>query len=68
MDRQELPLKRTQSQLFTIRLWVEELGNGQEEIRMQVKHIRSGETRYFRMWSLRVAYLRTKTQAVDKPY
>ena len=33
--------------------------------RMQVKHILSGETRYFREWSLLVAYLLAKVQAVD---
>lgn len=32
--------------LFTVRLWVEPLGDEQGE-RMQVRHVLSGETRYF---------------------
>jgi hypothetical protein len=53
------------SHLFTVRLWVEELGHGQGEVRMQVKHILSGETRFFREWSLLVAYMTVKLQEVE---
>ena len=45
------------SQLFTIRIWREELGHGRFEIRGQVKHIRSGEIVYFREWSSLHAFL-----------
>jgi hypothetical protein len=38
------------SQLFTLRIWYELLEEDQYEVRMQVKHILSGETRYFRQW------------------
>ena len=38
------------SHLFTVRLWLEELGNGQVEWRGQVQCVISGETRYFRDW------------------
>ena len=34
------------SHLFTARLWVEEFGYGQYEVRIQVKHVLSGEIRY----------------------
>jgi hypothetical protein len=43
-------------------LWVEALGHGQEEVRMQVKHVLSGETRYFRNGSLLLTYLLAKMQ------
>jgi hypothetical protein len=39
------------SHLFTVRLWAEELGDGQSEWRGQVQHVLSGETRYFRDWA-----------------
>jgi hypothetical protein len=48
-----------------VRLWIEPLGNQQSEVRMQVKHLLSGETRYFRTWSEVVVFLLAKIQAVD---
>ncbi|MFN8454074.1 MAG: hypothetical protein U0401_05255 [Anaerolineae bacterium] len=36
------------SHLFTVRLWLEELGHGQSEWRSQVQHVLSGASRYFR--------------------
>lgn len=38
--------------LFTVRLWQEDLGDGQVEWRGEVKNLTSGEVRYFRQWSL----------------
>jgi hypothetical protein len=51
--------------LFTVRLWVEPMGDDQGELRMQVQHLLSGETRYFRAWSEVVAFLLAKMQALD---
>lgn len=45
------------SQFFTVRVWQEELGNGQTEWRGKVQHVQSGEVRYFREWSTLVAAL-----------
>ena len=39
------------SHLFTVRLWLEDLGHGRVEWRGQVQHVLSGETRYFRDWA-----------------
>ena len=39
------------SHLFTVRLWLEELGDGQTEWRGQVQHVLSSERRYFRDWA-----------------
>ena len=48
---------RSQSQLYTIRLWPEDLGNGQREIRVEVHHVLSGEVRYFRHGRALLEYL-----------
>ena len=45
------------SHLFTVRLWREELGNGQTEWRGKVQHVTSGEVRYFRDWPTLIAFL-----------
>jgi hypothetical protein len=44
--------KSQQSQLFTLRLWLEEVGEGQMDWRGRVQHVRSGEVRYFRNWQM----------------
>jgi hypothetical protein len=45
------------SQLFTVRLWREDLGDGRSEWRGQVQHVLSYETRYFRDWQTLAAFL-----------
>ncbi len=54
-----MEMKRQQpfSHLFTVRLWREELGNGQTEVRGKVQHVSSGEARYFRDWPTLIAFL-----------
>ena len=49
-----------------MRLWLEELGHDQRDIRMQVQHVLSGETCYFREWSKLVAYVECKVQEVTE--
>ena len=49
--------QRQQSHLFTVRMWQEELGEGQSEWRGKVQHVQSGEVLYFRQWSALVASL-----------
>jgi len=46
-----------ESQLFTVRLWAEDLGNARTEWRGQIQHVTSGETRYFRAWPTLIAML-----------
>jgi len=41
----------THSHLFTVRVWREDLGQGQTEWRGEVQEVLSGEVRYFRDWS-----------------
>ncbi len=40
------------SHLFTVRVWQEDLGNGEMEWRGKVQHVLSRETHYFREWSM----------------
>lgn len=47
----------SRSQLFTVRLWREDLGDGRSEWRGQVQHALSRETRYFRDWPTLTAFL-----------
>lgn len=43
--------------LFTVRLWLEELGEEQTEWRGEVQYVVSGEVRYFRDWTMLIATL-----------
>jgi hypothetical protein len=45
------------SHTFLVRMWLEPLGDGQEEWRGQVRFT-AGETRYFRDWDTLVGHLR----------
>lgn len=48
---------RHRSQLFTVRVWLEDLDNGRSEWRGKVQHVLSGEARYFRDWPTLIAAL-----------
>jgi hypothetical protein len=50
-------VSRSQSHLFTVRVWREELGAGRVEWRGKVQHALSGEARYFREWAELVAFM-----------
>jgi hypothetical protein len=65
MERSHSPADHPRSYLFTVRVWREELGDGAEEVRMQVRHVLSGETRHFRAWAEMAAYMQAKMQALD---
>ena len=45
------PSQHPRSHLFTVRVWQEDLGEGQTEWRGQVHLVTSGDVRYFREWS-----------------
>ncbi len=38
------------SHMFTLRVWVEDVGNGRFEYRGTLKHVLTGETYHFRDW------------------
>jgi hypothetical protein len=54
------------SQLFTIRLWEEALGDGHQEYRGKVQHVVSGEARHFRDWTTLEAFLLEKLKTPEK--
>ena len=45
------PSLHPRSRLFTVRVWQEDLGEGQTEWRGQVRLVTSGHVCYFREWS-----------------
>lgn len=49
--------QQARSHLFTVRVWVEELGDGEREWRGKVQHVPSGEVCYFREWSKLLMFL-----------
>ncbi len=54
VDTTRLP---SRTHLFTVRVWLEDLGQGQTEWRGEVQHVISGEARYFRELPMLVALL-----------
>lgn len=62
MDKAKQPYR---SHLFTVRLWPEELGAGQNEWRGKVQHVLSGQRRYFRDWATLVTYLQAMLPDVE---
>lgn len=45
------------SQLFLARVWKEPRSRGGNAVRVQIRHVLSGETRYFRRWRDVVAFV-----------
>lgn len=66
MNFSDPPISHPQSALFTIRIWRATLGAEPDAVRMQVKHVLSGETRYFREWTQLTEYLEDKLQATKQ--
>ena len=54
MDQDQIP---PHPHLFMVRVWAEDIGNGQIEWRGKVQHVTSGEIRYFRDWSTLMIFL-----------
>jgi hypothetical protein len=54
------------SQLFTLRFWSEDLGNGQFDWRGKVQHINKGEVIYFREWLVLEAFIEKFLQSADQ--
>ncbi len=44
------PARSPPVNLLTLRLWQEPLGDGRQEWRGEIKHLFTGEVRYFRRW------------------
>jgi hypothetical protein len=52
------------SQLFTVRVWREELEEGRFEWRGKVQHALSGETCYFRSWEDLIEFVQAKGERI----
>jgi|WetSurSiteA1Bulk_404760.scaffolds.fasta_scaffold02535_3 hypothetical protein len=48
------------SYLFTLRMWLEDLGSGEVGWRGKVQHINSGEVRYFHDWSTMLNFVKSQ--------
>jgi hypothetical protein len=53
------------SHLFTLRLWYEPLGEGRGEWRGKVRHVASGEARFFRDYSALLAFLQEMLPQIE---
>ncbi len=51
------PYRGPRSYLFTVRVWREELGNGESEWRGKVQRVSSGEVGYFHEWAALLSLL-----------
>jgi hypothetical protein len=54
----------SESQLFTLRVWLEDVGNGRFEIRGTLTHILTGKTSHFRDWATLVQLLESFVASV----
>jgi hypothetical protein len=54
-----------ESQLFTLRIWVEDVGDGCHEIRGQIKHVTTGEAAYFREWAVMQDFVKRWLEAEE---
>jgi len=54
--------KGPRSHLFTVRVWREDMGEGQWEWRGKVQHVGSGEAFYFREWQVLITRFRAWLQ------
>jgi hypothetical protein len=48
------------SQLFTVRVWVERMGQDARHVRIQVKHVLSGSTRTFLEWRQAIDFIEAR--------
>lgn len=65
--KEEADQQAQSSQLFMLRLWLEDLGGGQTDWRGKVQHVNSGETRYFRDWPTLQAFLENLLRWEQEP-
>jgi hypothetical protein len=55
----------SQSHVFSVRVWREELGAGRVEWRGKVQYAITGEARYFREWAELIAFVREQVGDTD---
>ncbi len=62
-----LPPKLSKSPLFTLRIWQEELGNGEIEWRGKLQDVTSSDSHYFRDWYTLIESLQALLKAYFGP-
>ena len=55
------------SQLFTVRLWRDTEQSNERAPYIQVRHVLTGETRYFSAWPPLIDYLENKLDSLQTP-
>ena len=55
----------TRTQVFIVRIWYEAQEGGKRELRIQARHVLTGEVRYFLAWPALTAYLAGKLDVID---
>jgi hypothetical protein len=58
----------SRSNLFTLRVWYEQVEPERREVRLQVRHVLTGETRYFHDWQAPIGYMEGKLAASPDPF
>lgn len=58
-----LDTAEARTQVFIVRIWYEAQVPGEHTIRIQARHVLTGETRYFLAWPALTAYLAGKLDA-----
>lgn len=66
MEHSGLRTSYPASALFTVRVWREIVGKEPSPLCMQVKHVLSGETRYFRDYSQVFEYFSDKVSIMEQ--
>lgn len=57
----------SRSQLFSVRVWREQTARDVQEVRIQVRHVLTGETRYFSGWPPLIDFLLTRLDLPPGP-
>ena len=64
-DMAVLDTAGTRPQVFIVRVWYEAQEPGEREVRIQARHVLTGETRYFMEWPALTDYLAGKLDATS---
>ena len=62
-DRAVSDTAGARTQVFLLRIWYETQEKGEREVRIQARHVLTGEARYFLAWPALTAYLSGKLDA-----
>ena len=67
-DDNNQPKLQPRSLLFTVRLWRDGEQADKRDPYMQVRHMLTGETRYFSAWQPLIDYLLNKLDSLQRPH